>query len=145
MPHSVCSGRCKFTCEASDVAIVRTVENNVIPKSVDGTLWERRRGREEEVEQTVLISDDQKWSAIQTVDDPRLPGVCKWPIRWPAPRQWHTGTPICDQTSRYCRRRRKDVIRASWRSHTNAIPATPTNHCTTDYSRSALPVVTGNT
>ena len=36
--------------------------------------------------------------------------MCKWPIRWPAPRQWHTGTPICDQTSRYCRRRRKEVI-----------------------------------
>ena len=47
-PHSVCPGRCKFTCEASDVAVVRTVENNVILKRVDGTLWERRREGGEE-------------------------------------------------------------------------------------------------
>ena len=38
--------------------------------------------------------------------------MCKWPIRWPVPRQWHTGTPICDQTSGYCKGRKTIIHHA---------------------------------
>ena len=38
--------------------------------------------------------------------------MCKWPIRWPVPRQLHTATPICDQTSGYCKGRKTIIHHA---------------------------------